>query len=176
MSVCAWILQGMFAVYASFLFVELPGRDYELPDEARFLLLSRLFWHLHPVNQHNCAILFNYMCNDIFAIFTLWWPFSLCSLKECLNYHTLALISHTSKVMLKILQARLQHLATWTTNFQVFKLDLEKPEKPEIKLSTSVGSSKKQASSRKISTSALLTMPEPLTMWITTNCRKFLNR
>ena len=45
------------------------------------------------------------MCNDIVAIFTLWWPFSLCSLKESLNYSTIALISHTSKVMLKILQA-----------------------------------------------------------------------
>ena len=52
-------------------------------------------------------------------------------------------------------------------NFQMFKLDLEKVEEPEIKLPTSVGSSKKQESSRK--TSALLTMPKPLTVWITTN-------
>ena len=50
----------------------------------------------------------------------------------------------------------------------MFKLDLEKTEEPEIKLSTSVGSSKKQESSRKIST-ALLIMPKPLTVWITTN-------
>ena len=54
-------------------------------------------------------------------------------------------------------------------NFQMFKLDLEKAEEPEIKLPTSVGSSKKQESSRKTSTSALLTMPKPLTVWITTN-------
>ena len=51
----------------------------------------------------------------------------------------------------------------------MFKLDLEKAEEPEIKLPTSVGSSKKQESSRKTSTSALLTMPKPLTVWITTN-------
>ena len=51
----------------------------------------------------------------------------------------------------------------------MFKLDLEKAEKQEIKLPTSVGSSKKQMSSRKTSTSALLTMPKPLTVWITTN-------
>ena len=54
-------------------------------------------------------------------------------------------------------------------NFQMFKLDLEKAEEPEIKLSTSTGSWKKQESSRKASTSALLTMPKPLTVWITTN-------
>ena len=51
----------------------------------------------------------------------------------------------------------------------MFKLDLEKAEEPEIKLPTSVGSLKKQESSRKISTSALLTMPKLLTVWITTN-------
>ena len=51
----------------------------------------------------------------------------------------------------------------------MFKLDLEKAEEPEIKLPTSVGSSKKQGSSRKTYTSALLTMPKPLTVWITTN-------
>ena len=61
----------------------------------------------------------------------------------------------------------------WTVNFQMFKLDLEKAEEPEIKLPTSVGSSKKQESSRNTSTSALLTMPKSLTMWITRNCRKF---
>ena len=54
-------------------------------------------------------------------------------------------------------------------NFQMFKLDLEKTEEPEIKLPTTVGSSKKQESSRKTSTSALLTMTNPLTLWITTN-------
>ena len=60
----------------------------------------------------------------------------------------------------------------WTVNFQMFKLVLEKAEEPEIKLLTSDGSSKKQESSRKTSISALLTMPKPLTVWITINCGK----
>ena len=65
--------------------------------------------------------------------------------------------------------------STWTMNFQIFELDLEKAEEAEIKLSTSVGSLKKQESSRETSISALLTMPKTLTVWITTNCGKFLN-
>ena len=60
------------------------------------------------------------------------------STKECSNYGTVSLISHTSKVMLKILQARLQRYVNW--ELQMFKLDLEKPEEPEIKLPTSIGS------------------------------------
>ena len=52
----------------------------------------------------------------------------------------------------------------------MFKLDLEKAEEPEIKLPTSVGSQKKQESSRKTPTSDLLTIPKPLTVWITTKC------
>ena len=56
--------------------------------------------------------------------------------KECSNYHTIALISHASKVMLKILQARLQQYM----NFQMFKLDLERAKEPEIKLQTFIGS------------------------------------
>ena len=61
----------------------------------------------------------------------------------------------------------------------MFKLDLEKAEEPEIKLPTSAGSSKKQESSRKTSTSALLTTPSALltlTVWITANCGKFFKR
>ena len=65
---------------------------------------------------------------------------------------------------------------TWTVNSQMFKLVLEKAEEPEIKLPTSAGSSKKQESSKKISVSALLTMPKPLTVWITINCGKFWKR
>ena len=64
----------------------------------------------------------------------------------------------------------------WTVNFQMLKLDLEKAEEPEIKLPTSTGSSKKQENSRKASTSALLTTPKPLTVWITINCGKFFKR
>jgi len=92
--------------------------------------------------------------------------------KECSNYCRIAFISHASKGMLKILQVRLQQYVT--VNFQMFKLDLEKAEEPEIKLPTSVGSLKKQDSSRKTSISALLTVPKPLTMWTTTNCGKIL--
>ena len=61
-------------------------------------------------------------------------------------------------------------------NFQMFKLVLEKAEELEIKLPTFAGSLKKQESSRKTSISALLYMPKPLTVWITTNCGKFLKR
>ena len=56
--------------------------------------------------------------------------------------------------------------------FQMFKLEVEKTEELQIKLPTSVGSSKKQESSRKTSTFALLTMPKSLIVWITTNCEK----
>ena len=85
-----------------------------------------------------------------------------------------ALISYASKVMLKILQARLQQYVNH--DFQMFKLVLEKAEEPEIKLPTSAGSSKKQESSRKTLTSALWTTPKPLTVWITINCGKFGKR
>ena len=88
--------------------------------------------------------------------------------KECSNSCTIAVISHASKVVLKILQARLQQYV----NFQMFKLVLEKAEE----LPTSAGSLKKQESSTKTSISALLTMPKPLTVWITINCGKFLKR
>ena len=64
----------------------------------------------------------------------------------------------------------------WILNFQMFKLVLEKAEEPEIKLPVSAKTSKKQESSRKTSISALLTMPKPLTVWITINCGKFLKR
>ena len=93
--------------------------------------------------------------------------------KECSNYCTIAPFSHASKVMLKIFQARLQqYVNRELPDVQV----LEKAEEPEIKLPTSVGSLKKQESSRKTSTSALLTMPKPLTVWITINCGKFFKR
>ena len=63
------------------------------------------------------------------------------------NAQTTTLISHASKIMLKILQARLQQYVK--QNFQMFKLDLEKAEEPETKSPTSAGSSKKQESSEK---------------------------
>ena len=82
--------------------------------------------------------------------------------KECSDYHTIALISHVSKVMVKNLQARLQQYMNH--ELQMFKLDLAKPEKPDIKLPTSLGSLRKQETSRETSTSALLIMPKSLTV------------
>ena len=73
--------------------------------------------------------------------------------------------------MLKILQARLQQYVN--RELPDVQAVLEKAGEPEIKLPTSTGSSKKQESSRKRSISALLTMPKPLTVWITINCGKF---
>ena len=84
------------------------------------------------------------------------------NVKLCSNYCTITLISHASKVILKILQTRLQQFTN--QNSQMFKLDLEKAEEPEIKLPTSAGSSKEQESSRKTSISASLTMPNSLTV------------
>ena len=95
------------------------------------------------------------------------------NVKECSNYCTVALISHISKVMLKILQARLQQYVN--REIPIVQV-LEKAEEPEIKLPTSVGLLKKQESSKKTSISALLTMPKPLTVWITINCGKFWER
>ena len=92
--------------------------------------------------------------------------------RECqrmLNYWTIALISQASKVMLKIIQARLQQYMNHEI-LDVKKLVLDKAEEPEIKLPTSAWSSKKQESSRKTFISALFTMPKPLTVWITINC------
>ena len=90
------------------------------------------------------------------------------NVKECLNYRTIARISHATKVMLKILQARLQQYV----NRELPEV-LEKAAEPKIKLPTSAGSWKKQESSRKTSISALLIMSKPLTLWITINCGKF---
>ena len=91
--------------------------------------------------------------------------------KEYSNYRTTALISHATKIMLKILQASLQQYMN--CELPEFKLVLEMAEEPEIKLPTSDGSSKKQESSREASISTLLTMPMPLTLWIPINCGKF---
>ena len=93
------------------------------------------------------------------------------NVKEFSNYCTIALISQDSKVMLKILQARFQQSVN--DELPDVQAGLEKAEEPEIKLPTSAGSWKKQESSRKTSTSALLTMPKPLTVWITINRGKF---
>ena len=92
--------------------------------------------------------------------------------KECSNYCTTALISHAKKVMLRILQARLQHM--WPENFQMFMLDLEKAEEPEIKLPTSTGSSKKQEFQKNVYFCFIDYAKD--FVWITSNCGKFLKR
>ena len=108
--------------------------------------------------------------------------------KECSNYRTLALISQASKIMLKILQIRLQQFVNYElpdvqagfrkgrgTRDPIADIHwiIEKAEEQEINLPTSAGSWKRQESSRKPSISALLTMPKLLTVWITINCGKF---
>ena len=88
---------------------------------------------------------------------------------KCSNYCTVALISHASKVMLKILQARLQEYMN--RELPDIQIGFRKSRGPEIKLPTSAGSSKKQESFRK--TSASLTTLKPLTVWVTINCENF---
>ena len=94
--------------------------------------------------------------------------------KECSNYRTIALISHASKIMLKILQALLQQYVN--QELQMYKLSLEKADEAEIKLPTPTPSQKKSMGIKKKSTSVSLTMLKPLTVWITTKCGKFLKR
>ena len=91
--------------------------------------------------------------------------------KECSNYRTIALISHTSKVMLKILQASLQQCMN--RELPDIQAAFRKGRGTTGKMPTSAGSSKKQESSRKTSISALLTTPKPLTVWFTIYCGKF---
>ena len=104
-------------------------------------------------------------------------PFSFQSQRKAIpkNAQTTAqLPSHASKVMLKILQARLQQYVTH--ELPDVQAGYRKGREPEIKLPTSAGSLKKQESSRKTSISVLLTMSKPLTVWITINCGKFWKR
>ena len=91
--------------------------------------------------------------------------------KEWSNYCTIAFISHASKVMLKILQARIQQYVN--QEFTDVQADLEKAEEPDQ--SANICWIIKKENSRKISTSASLTTLKPLTVWITTNYEKFLN-
>ena len=94
------------------------------------------------------------------------------NVKECSNYRTIALISHASKVMLKILQARLQQYVNHELPDVQAGFRKGRGTRDQIAniLPTSL---KKQESSRKTSISALLTMPRPLTVWITRNCGQF---
>ena len=96
------------------------------------------------------------------------------NVKEYSNYHTTALISHPSKVMLKILQARLQQYMNRELPDVQGGFRKGRETRDQItNICWIIKKKKKQEISRKTSTSALLTMPKPLTVWITTNCGKF---
>ena len=91
--------------------------------------------------------------------------------KECSNYHTITLISHASKVMLKILQARLQQYVN--RELPDIQAGFTKGRGTRDQIANITESWKKQESSRKTTIYALLTMPKPLTVWISVNCGKF---
>ena len=91
--------------------------------------------------------------------------------KECSNYHTIALISHASKVMLKILQARLQQYVN--RERPVVQADFIKGRGTRDQIANICWIMEKVREFQKTSISVLLTMPKPLTVWITINCGKF---
>ena len=91
--------------------------------------------------------------------------------KECSNYHTIALITHASKVMLKTLQVRYQQYMNH--ELPDVQAGFRKGRRTRDQIANIHWIRKKQESSRKSSISALLTMPKPLTVWITRNCGKF---
>ena len=97
-----------------------------------------------------------------------------CNAKQYSNYHTIALISHASKVMLKILQARLQQYMNH--DLSDFQAGFRKGRGTRDQIANIRWIIEKAREFQKMSTSALLTMPKPFTMWITTNCGKLLKR
>ena len=94
--------------------------------------------------------------------------------KECSNYLTIAVISHASEVMLKILQARLQKYMNH--ELPDVQAGFREGRGTRDQIANICWIIRKQESSRKTSISALLIMPKPLTMWITIDCGKFLKR
>ena len=91
--------------------------------------------------------------------------------KECSNYHTIALTSHTSKVMLKILQARLQQYVN--CELPDAQAGFRKSRGTRDQIANICWIMEKGREFQKNIYSALLTMPKPLTVWITINCGKF---
>ena len=136
---------------------------------------------LFQVLKDNAVKMLHSVCQQIWKTQQSWpqdWKRSIFipipkkdNAKECINYHRVALISHSSKVMLKILQARLQQYVN--RELPDVHAGFRKGRGNRNQLPTSAGSWKKQESSRKTSISALLTMPKPLSVWITRNCGKF---
>ena len=96
------------------------------------------------------------------------------NVKECSNYDTIALISHASKIISKIPQTRLQQYVN--CELPDVQTEFRKGRGTYDQIVISIGSQKKQESSNKMSTSALLITPKPLTVWITTICGKFFKR
>ena len=94
--------------------------------------------------------------------------------KECSNYHAIALVSHSSKVMLKILQDRLQQYVS--QELPDIQAGFRKGKGTRDQVANIQWITEKTREFQKKSTSALLTMPKPLTVWITTNCGKFFKR
>ena len=94
--------------------------------------------------------------------------------KECSNYSTIALISHTSKVMLKILQARLQQYTNH--EFPYVQAEFRKVRGTRDQIANILWITEKAREFQKNIYFSSLTMPKPLTVWITTNCGEFLNR
>ena len=91
---------------------------------------------------------------------------------KCSNCHTIALISHTGKVMLKILQARVQQYVN--RELPDVQAGFRKSRRTRDQIANICWIDEKEREFQNTSTSALLTMPKPLTVWITTNCGKFL--
>ena len=96
------------------------------------------------------------------------------NVKECSNYHTIALISHTSKVMLKLFQERLQQYMN--QEIPDVQAGFRKGRGTKDQIIDIHWIIEKEEISRKTSVSASLTTPKPLTVWITTNCEKFFKR
>ena len=136
------------------------------------LLFSIIFQKIpYFIFLKNYGLLF---IQEIFSLSSRWQCIPLLYVlqgRKCSNYRTVALISHASKVMLKILQARLQQYMN--RDLPDVQAGFRKGRGTRDQTAKSVGSSKNQESSIKTSTSALLTMPKPLTVWATTNCGKF---
>ena len=94
--------------------------------------------------------------------------------KECSNYHTIALISHATKVMLKILEARFQQYMNW--ELEDVQVGFRKDRGTRDQIANICWITEKAKEFQKNIYSASLTMRKPLTMWITTNCGKFFKR
>ena len=156
-----------------------------LPSDSRIcrVLLLQIPVELFQILQDDAVKVLHSICQQIWK--TQQWPQDWKrsvfipipkkgNPKECSNYCTIALISHASKVMLKILQVRLQQYVN--RELPDVQAGFRKGRGTRDQLPTSAGSSKKQESSRKTSISALLTMPKPLNVWTTKNCGKFWKR